>query len=311
MKSLNIIPYFYMGADAKGILEPYCHDLRQAGGRHNLLHANMLEHYVQISEDREFIYSIQKAMTSFFFSYLHTYHHEAQVFGRKKGLVSLEDKCNLLLTRRRIPEVKDSLGFRIILFGKSSEELVSDCYSVMDMCIDFFIAEGFTPTEAEKKSSTSNFNPDKHPNVFVPKKSLLSPENKIFVKDYILHPKEEGYQSLHVILVDSQGREFEVQIRTYLMDQYAESGPASHIVYKKTKYEDDKKSNTETESKPEASHKINLSKKTDAFLKVDISQIDISKIASEHFIVTGNEEAPYYDKVGILEARVFLQLSNL
>lgn len=294
VENLSIIPYFYCGTNARKIIELYLNDLRETGGRHNLLHANMLEHYVQISEDREFILSLQKSMTTFFFSYLHSSYH-TKVFGRKKGLISLENKCNLLLARRVSPEIKDSLGFRIILFEKTAEELIHDCYLVMDKCIDFFISEGFNPTDAEKKSFTSNFDPNKHPKIFVPKKSLLSYNNRRFVKDYVLHPKEDGYQSLHVVFFDSQGREFEVQIRSYLMDQYAESGPASHLSYKANRYKDDEVPTSDAKT----------------FLKVDTSQIDINKIAAPSFIVTGNENEPYYDKLGIFEPRVFFELSNL
>lgn len=296
--NLSIIPYLYIGTNSRSILEHYCDDLRELGGRHNLLHSNMLSHYIMISEDREFILSLQKSMTDFFFSYLHCY-HQVEVFGRKKGLISLEDKCNRLLTKRTSPEVHDNLGFRIILYGKSPEELVRDCYSVMDKCIDFFIAEGFTPTKGEKKSSTSKFDPTYHPRVYVPKKSLLRSDNKILVKDYILNPKDDGYQSLHVIMLDSQGREFEVQIRSHFMDQYADSGPASHRNYKASRYKDDEV--PETDSKP----------KKETFVKVDTNKIDINRIASEYFIVTGNPDVPFYDKVGIFNARVFLELSNI
>lgn len=99
VKSLSIIPYFYIGTDARNILEPYCVDLRNVGVRNNLLHANMLEHYIQISEDRDFIFSLQQSMACFFFTHLHR-HYQTQVFGRKKGLISLEDKCNLVLVRK-------------------------------------------------------------------------------------------------------------------------------------------------------------------------------------------------------------------
>lgn len=305
VRSLSIVPYFYIGTDAGNILTPYCVDLRKVGGRHNLLHANMLEHYMQISEDRDFVFSLQQSMSCFFFTHLHCY-YQTQVFGRKKGLISLEDKCNLVLVKKTLPEIHDSLGFRIILFGKSPEELVKDCYHVMNKCIDFFITQGFTPTEAEKKSSISKFNPVKHPNVFVPEMSLLSDDNKIFVKDYILNPKDEGYQSLHVIFVDALGREFEVQIRSYLMDQYAESGPASHHHYKANRYKDD-----EVEKSAEPVEDENNSTAKEGFIKIDVSQIDINKIHSDAFIVTGDEKTPYYDKVGIFEPRVFFELSNI
>ncbi|MFM7966217.1 MAG: HD domain-containing protein, partial [Betaproteobacteria bacterium] len=39
--------------------------------------------------------------------------------------------------------------------------------------------------------------------------------------DYITRPKANGYQSLHTVLLDAQGRPFEVQIRTHEMHQRA------------------------------------------------------------------------------------------
>ena len=56
------------------------------------------------------------------------------------------------------------------------------------------------------------------------------------VRDWVKHPKSNGYEALHCTLMSNSGIWIEVQIRTRRMDDIAEKGIAAHWAYKQDGY---------------------------------------------------------------------------
>ena len=93
-------------------------------------------------------------------------------------------------------EIYDLFAMRIILHGVPREHEKEECFKVYAL-----IADKFTP-------------------------------NPTRFRDWINHPKNNGYESLQATVMTPEGVWVEVQIRTERMDTIAEKGMAAHFLYK-------------------------------------------------------------------------------
>ena len=59
------------------------------------------------------------------------------------------------------------------------------------------------------------------------------------IRDWVSHPKANGYQALHLTVMGPDGRWIEIQIRSRRMDDIAEKGFAAHWKYKESRVEED------------------------------------------------------------------------
>ena len=92
-------------------------------------------------------------------------------------------------------EIFDVFAVRIILDSEPQNEK-SDCWKVYSLVTDYYIP-----------------NPER-------------------LRDWISHPKQNGYESLHTTVMSPTGKWVEIQIRSKRMDEIAEKGLAAHWKYK-------------------------------------------------------------------------------
>lgn len=150
------------------------------------------------------------------------------VEGRRKSLISMEKKIQRYLeSGKSLDLIRDFYAFRIILWGKSEEELIPCCYDVIQEIIEYSVTKGFNPTYGLPLIDSNHQNQNPFYEQFPYRENI---------KDYICFPKENGYQSIHLVLVDPKERHLEVQVRTFEMHLHAEAGDADHAEYKDKKY---------------------------------------------------------------------------
>ena len=82
----------------------------------------------------------------------------------------------------------------------------------------------FTPTHEEEELNDCF-------NIYVAISKIYKPHPDR-LRDWVSHPKANGYQALHVTLMSNRGQWIEVQIRSERMNDVAEQGFAAHWKYK-------------------------------------------------------------------------------
>ena len=116
------------------------------------------------------------------------------ILARVKSIYSIWNK----MQTKHVPfeEIYDILAVRIIFTPKSLEEELNNCFDIY-----VAISKIYKP------------HPDR-------------------LRDWVSHPKANGYQALHVTLMSNNGQWIEVQIRSERMNDVAEQGFAAHWKYK-------------------------------------------------------------------------------
>lgn len=228
----------YSASSIPNALELYGNMLMATEDLKNIAHAKALKKYHDEIVNRKYLSGLRSNFNEIYSIIDKNYDARFLIEGRRKSLISTDEKIIKLLDEKRsLDLLRDTSGFRILLFGENSLDLVNNCYSIMEDIIKHFIEKGLTLCEAELVKNTENFDSTQHPGIIIPKKSGISKVFAYGIKDYILNPKENGYQSVHVVFRSTTGSCFEIQIRTFDMHVNAESGTANHTKYKKKKYE--------------------------------------------------------------------------
>ena len=117
-----------------------------------------------------------------------------RILARVKSIYSIWNK----MQTKHVPfeEIYDLLAVRIIFEPRNVEEELNDCFDIY-----VSISKIYKP------------HPDR-------------------LRDWVSHPKANGYQALHVTLMENNGQWIEVQIRSERMNDVAEQGFAAHWKYK-------------------------------------------------------------------------------
>ena len=224
----------------KRALEIYEELLLGVGDENSILHANKIRQYRSEITNKKYLSDLKRNFNALYSLIDKQYPGlNFAIEGRIKAVISFDKKVvKKINNQESLDLLRDTTGFRILIFGPySQEKQIKLCYELMNSIIKHNNSD-YTLCNAEPVNNTLNLADNNH-QIVIPKKSEISSRYLYGVKDYILNPKTNGYQSLQATFRRQKGGEcFEVQVRTLDMHVYAETGEASHSNYKRKKYTD-------------------------------------------------------------------------
>lgn len=161
---------------------------------------------------------------------------------RKKDFISFNAKIRLFLSESKdLNAIRDLIGIRLILCTDQYDTIETQklCYKLMNDTLLFFTFKRhcLLLKAEDRLGKPLTPNSDIAKKIFIYDKSELLSEFEDKVKNYVLKPKDIGYQGLHGYVKTPAGLVFEIQIRTVAMDLYDE---AIHEKHKLTRYAESK-----------------------------------------------------------------------
>ena len=238
-KHPSISSAIYKGHNLPEVIDLYSENLRSTKIPECIAHANALQSYKQTAINERHLSRIRILFNKTFKLIYNSASYGCTLEARRKSLLSTNNKIlKLQHDMQSLDLIRDFIGFRVIIYGNASN-LALKCYELMQQLVDFYNAEGFVLCDAASTKNTGGFKKEEHPEISIPSKKEIDKTGFTAyygVKDYISHPKTNGYQSLHAVFRDDTGKFFEVQIRTLEQHIMAEADKASHEEYKNNLY---------------------------------------------------------------------------
>ena len=320
MVSLN--DYLYDGNTVLKILHGFYADLKDSAIREqngvDLVHSNILLQQMELLQHNDFLTSQSQRIREFYKYMAKQYPFLAFTFkGRIKSLIRLEEKINGNIVdyiyeyyqenkcfpseseiKSRIGRIRDLIAYRIVLslpkcHVKSGEDIhereVNYLYEIANELPGFLEEMGFSPEQSGKEGWKMS--------------EKMNAQVCPFYRDYILNPSPSGYQSLHISFYDNLSRcDLEVQLRTKMMDDYAEIGLANHLGYE----ERQKKDHARRDDIPVGMNKF-FDEAYDR--EMQLQKLDLAKIDVNMFGAVSNQLVN--DGCGLFKGRLILPYEHL